>query len=285
MKLIRFLYDAYNRWEDNGGRRLGAALAYYAIFSAAPLFVITISITEIILDPELVRRQVTEVLRTTLGVDGGRVVEALIRSRGGLTGNWLAILGSLLLMGFTASRVFVELQDGMNILWGHERETTRIVDRLRARIGAVIVVFSGSIFLFLSLLANVTLTLVNAVLDGVIPLGATFWSLVHTMADYLLIAFLLTFIYKKIPSVGVPWMIAAKAALLTGVLFSVGKLVTGKYFLHIGNQSPTGAAGALVVVLAWAYYSSQVLYFGAAIAKELSLGERAVSEPDKPAGV
>lgn len=257
---------AFRAWRDDRCASLGASLAYYTLFSLAPLLLIAVSVAGLVFGEEAARGQVAVQLGGLLGPSAAQAVQGLLASTRWPTGSLLATVTGLAVMLFGATTVLAELQDTLDHIW---RAPTRRIDGLwaflRARILSFGVILGVGFLLMVSLLAD-------AALAGVQALWAPWlgdWSLlidvVSATIGFVLTAALFATLFKWIPRVRIAWSDVVAGALLTAALFTLGRYAIGLYIGHGAVASGYGAAGSVVVLLVWVYYSAQIFLFGAEV--------------------
>ena len=258
------LREAVVDFFDHNSPRLGASFAFYSILSIAPLLVFTIAIGESFLDAGEVREYLVEEVGRAAGLDAAKAVQTMLAKRKQAEGNLTATLLGLGTLLFGASGAFGELQAALNTIWDvRPKPNAAFWTMIRYRfLSFCLVVGTG----FLMLTSMVVSTIVAAAGElmsdswpHVEPLGH--WL---TMAASFVVATLLfAMIFKILPDAKIPWRDVWSGALLTSVLFTIGKWLIGLYIAKSGLSSAYGAAGSLVVLVVWIYYSAQILFFGA----------------------
>jgi membrane protein len=268
---------AASSWVDDYAQSMGAALAYYTMFSIAPLLLIVISIAGLIFGVEAARGEIIAQLQGLMGQQGAEAVEGLLKSVSKPAASVTATLvgGILLLIG--ATTVFGELQDALDRIWrAPKRNKGGIWNLLRARLLSFGMILGIGFLLMVSLVASAALAAMGKLWG---PLVAD-WEILTTIVDFLLsFAFTTTvfaMIYKIMPRAKVDWADVWIGAAATALLFTIGKFLIGLYIGKSGVTSGFGAAGSLVVVLIWVYYSAQIFLVGAEFtwAYALTFGSR-----------
>jgi membrane protein len=252
-------------WLDDYAPSMGAALAYYTLFSLAPLLLIVISVAGLIFGEDAARGEITLQLRSLMGDAGARAVQDLLVSvRKPAEGSFATAVGLLLLL-VGATTVFAELQDSLDRIW---RVPARVrasgwLALVRTRLLSFGMVLAIGFLLTVSLVVGAVLALlgksIEPLFDGWYVVGAV----VNGIGGFLLIAAMFALIYKVMPRVRVQWKDVWTGAVFTAMLFTFGKFVISLYISRFGVVSGFGAAGSLVIVLLWVYYSAQVFLFGA----------------------
>ncbi len=257
--------DAFSAWQEDYAPSMGAALSYYTVFSMAPLLLIVISIAGLLFGGDAARGQIFGELRGTLGDDAAKAVESFLASVNKPAGGLAATLIGLTLMLVGATTVFGELQDAMDRIWRAPRlqRSAGVWKLLRTRLLSFGMILGIAFLLMVSLVFGA----VVSALDKWWGSAFAGWELV-AQAINLTLGFLLTtavfaLIYKLMPHVRLRWRDVILGAVVTALLFTVGKYLIGVYIGRSGIASGFGAAGSLVVILVWVYYSAQIFLLGA----------------------
>jgi membrane protein len=256
------LAETVNNWSQHKDARLGAALAYYSVFSLGPLIVIAISIAGLVFGPEAVQGEVAGAIRGLLGDTGAQAVEAMLkgadRPREGMVATILG-LGTLL---FAAIGVVVQLKDAFNTVWEVDSPPGKGVWRFaRTYVLSLAGVLAVGFLLLISLLLTAALSAVGKYIAPYLPEGAL--QIAGSAASFAVISVLFAMMFKWLPDTRIEWRDVWLGAILTAVLFELGKLVIGFYIGKQGLESTYGAAASIVVVLIWIYYSAQLVLMGA----------------------
>ena len=248
--------------EDDALSR-GAAIAYYTVFAIAPVLVIVISIAGLVYGEEAARGAIVVQLQGMMGHDAAEAVQAMIASAGNKRSGTLgAVLGFGALL-VTASGVFGEMQSGLNRIWRAEPKTSTVTRLVRARAVSLGLVAALGFLLMVSLAASAAITAFSHMLQHVLPDVDLLLRAVNFLISLVLISALFATIYKILPDVPTTWHDVGVGAVVTAFLFTVGKTVIGLYIGSSQVASSYGAAGALVIVLLWVYYSAQIFLLGA----------------------
>ena len=268
---------AASSWVDDYAQSMGAALAYYTMFSIAPLLLIVISIAGFLFGVDTARGEIVDQLRGLMGPQGAQAVQGLLVSMSKPAESITAVIvgSTLLLIGATS--VFAELQDALDRIWrAPKRRKGGIWHLLRARLLSFGMIMGIGFLLMVSLVVSAALAAFGRLWG---PLFAD-WALLASGINFLFaFGFTTTFfalIYKIMPRVDVDWADVWIGAVVTALLFTVGKSLIGLYIGRSGVTSGFGAAGSLVVLLVWVYYSAQVFLMGAEFtwAYSLTFGSR-----------
>ena len=262
--IISLLKAAFAEWLDDKAMRLGAALAYYTVFSISPLLLIMISIAGLVFGKEAARGQVMSELQNLLGGDAAQAMEAMIlNARRPATGILSAVVGVLVLL-LGASGVFGQLQEALNTAWKVEPKRRRgIVGLIRDRFLSFTMVLGVGFLLLVSLVLTAWISAGTRYVGGFVPALAYVTETLYLLLSFCVITILFAMIYKFLPETEIEWRDVWVGAAITSLLFTVGKFAIGFYLGRSGIASAYGAAGSLVVLLVWVYYSAQIFLFGA----------------------
>ncbi len=260
----RLLKDTFNEWSEDKATRLGAALAYYSVFSIGPLVILAIGAASLIFGAEAAQGAVADEIKGTVGEPVAQALQQMLAH--GHQSGWgtRATIFGIVTLIFGASGVFGQLQDALNTVWKVAPKPGRgILGIIQDRFLSLTMVLGTGFLLLVSLVLTAALSAISNSLTGTLPGGTVFWQIVHQVVAFGVIALLFAMIFRLLPDALIAWRDVWIGAVLTAVLFSVGKFLLGWYLGREGVTSGFGAAGSLVVILLWVYYSSLILLFGA----------------------
>jgi membrane protein len=252
-------------WLNDYAPSMGAALAYYTLFSLAPLLLIVISVAGMIFGDDAARGEIALQLRELMGESGARAVQDLLNSvHKPIEGTFATAMG-LLLMFIGATTVFGELQDALDRIWRvpARSQTSGWLTLVRARLLSFGMILAIGFLLTVSLVASTVLKVMGRWLEPIFGGWYIVMSTIDGIGGFLLIAAMFALIYKTMPRARIQWRDVWTGALLTSLLFGLGKFLIGLYIGRSGVISGFGAAGSLVIVLLWVYYSAQIFLIGA----------------------
>jgi membrane protein len=283
-KAWTLLRRTYEEWSEDRVPRLAAALAYYTTFSVAPLLVVLIAIAGAIFGTEAVRGQLDDQIRALLGQDAARAVQDMVQSASGhpSSGVVATVLGTAALL-FGATGVFGELQDSLNTIWEVKPKPGRGVRGLvQDRLLSFGMVLAIAFLLVVSLVVSAVLAGVGEFVGGYAGALEPLWHAVDVLISIVVLTMLFAAIFKWLPDVEIAWRDVWVGAAVTAVLFTIGKLLIGLYLGRSSMTSVYGAAGSLVLLLLWVYYSAQILFFGAELTQVYanSYGTRVMPAPN-----
>lgn len=267
--LLPLLKDAASDWVDDGAMRLSSSLAYYAIFSLAPLLVIVISMAGLVFGEEAARGQLAQEISALAGKGAGEAIQSAVQSSAAQkSAGALATALSTALLLFGASTVFAELKDALNAIWGVVVKPGRPFLRLvHDRFFSFSIVLAIGFLLLVSLVISVLLAALGLYISGRFQLPSAVWRTWDFVISFAVVSALFAMIFKLLPNVQLRWRDVWLGAVSTALLFTLGKFVIGYYLATSSIASSFGAAGSVVIVLAWIYYSACILFFGAEITK------------------
>ncbi len=265
------LKTVFTQWLADEPFQEAAALAYYTIFSLAPLLLIAIAIAGFAFGREAAQNQVVESAQDLIGYGSAKAIQDLIRNAGTHgAGFWATASGTLLLL-LGAGGVVGQLQYSLNKIFRVAAQTqASLIHIVRARFLSFALILGVGFLLLVSLIVSAVLSAVNHFFSGILPGGEMLWHLIDVVVSFGFITVLFALIYKILPDLVVPWKYVWVGAAMTSLLFSLGKLAIGLYLGHSSVASSYGAAGSLVTVLVWVYYSALIFFFGAELTQYYS---------------
>ena len=251
-------------WADDKAPRLGAALAYYTIFSIAPLLVIVIAIAGIWFDKQVAQEQIFQQISGLVGEDGGKAISGMLKAADKPKEGMIASILAVVTLIFGATGVFIQLQDALNTIWEVKPKPGRgIMGFIRQRLLSLAMVMGIGFLLLVSLVMSAGLAVAGKWFSGSMPGGEAIWQVINFAISFLVIAAMFTLMFKYLPDVKIAWKDVWLGGFLTAFLFTVGKFALGMYLGRSSVSSAYGAAGSLVILLLWVYYSAQILFLGA----------------------
>jgi membrane protein len=269
-QIWRLLRQTFQEWNEDKVSRLAAALAYYTVFSLTPLITISLAIVGMVFGKDAARGELVAQIQGLVGRQSAQVIETAIanisqNSHPGITS--LINIGVLL---FAASGVFAELQGALNTIWEVAPKPGKEIRLfIRQRLLAFLMVMAIGLLLLASLMLNTFLVAASHLVTSshfvinILPGGTIPWRLLNTVGSFVITTLLFGLIYKYLPQAKIAWSDIWIGALMTATLFSIGKFALGLYLGRNTFSSAFGAAGSLVFVVAWVFYSAQILFFGA----------------------
>ena len=265
-ELPALLKDTYAAWNEDKAPRLGAALAYYTVFSIAPLLIVILSIAGIFFDRIGfdAKGEVLAQIGTTFGAKGGALIGQMIESANHRGSGIVATIIGLATLLLGAGGLFGQLQDALNTIWGvAPRPDLGFMGMLRARFLSFTMVLGTAFLLLVSLALSALLAALGRWMGGALPLPEWLMSVINFGVSLLVITALFAMIFKVLPDAQIHWHDVWTGAAVTSLLFNIGKLALALYLARSAPDSTYGEAGSLVLILMWVYYAAQILFFGA----------------------
>ena len=261
----QFLKKTVNQWIEDEPFSLAAALSYYTLFSLAPLLIIAISIAGLVFGQEAAQNQVVETIQGLVGQESAQAIQGMIQNasekpKAGLVS---ALIGIAALL-FGAGGVVGQLQSSLNKIWGVEANPGQGVwGFIRQRFVSFAMVLAIGFLLLVSLLVSAGLSAMTRVIGDTLGGLAVVSYVIDLAVSFIFVTFLFALIYKFLPDARIRWKDVWIGAAITAALFTIGKTFIGLYLGSSGVTSIYGAAGSLITVLLWVYYSSLIFFLGA----------------------
>ncbi|WP_290649488.1 YihY/virulence factor BrkB family protein [Aquisalimonas sp.] len=268
---LRLLTDSVKLWLEGNAFAHAGALAFYTLFSLAPVMIIAITMIGIVLGPDAAQGEIVDQLEDVIGADAAAAVEQAVAASRLEQAGWLPTIIGIAAMLIGATTVFAQMQLSLNAIWGVIARPTRssVLILLKSRLLSLVVVIIIGFVMLVSLLLTVMLRAVLRFADAWLPVHPSAVSIAEISLSLVVIVLLFAMIFRILPDVVVSWRDVIPGALLTAVLFLLGRYGIATYLTLAAPASPYGAAGSLVVLLLWVYFSSLILLFGAAFTKTL----------------
>jgi membrane protein len=264
-KIWSYLKETISEWNEDGASRLAAALSYYTIFSLAPLLVIAVAIAGLVFSQSTIQNQLNSQLQNLLGGRGATAVMTMLASTRQTGTGIVASIFSIVVLLFGASGVFGQLQTAMNIIWDVKEDAPKgLMHTIQERFVSFTMVLGVGFLLLVSLIISAALSALNGYLNTLLPgVGGFIWQVLGFLISFAVITLIFALIIKVLPDRHIAWRDVWVGAILTALLFNIGKYLIGLYLSRASVTSAYGAAGSLVIVLLWVYYSAQILFLGA----------------------
>jgi membrane protein len=264
--VFTLLKQTFQEWLQDKAPQLGAALAYYTVFSLAPLILVLLAVVGVIFrnDPGGAWNKITEQLSYFLDASAVQVVQNIAQQASQPSKSTIATVIGVALALFGASGVFGQLQDALNTIWGVKAKPTRgIWGFLRTRFLSFAMVAGVCFLLLVSLTLESLLKAFSHYVQSLLPGGLMVAMSVYLIFDFAVIVLLFAMIFKFLPDAKIQWRDVWIGAAMTAILFGIGKWLLGLYLASGAAGSAYGSASSLITLLLWVYYSSQILLFGA----------------------
>jgi membrane protein len=263
-KLLSIFKATFTGWNKHEAPRLGAALAFYTILSLSPLLIFVVALAGFIFSRSTAQANILSEVQGMIGPEGGRAFESMLanaqKPAAGILGGVIGLLSLL----FGASGVFTELRSALNLVWDVKPEQNDgVLALLRERFFSFGMVLSIGFLLLVSLVVNTVLAAIGKFFGGLLPIPSPVLAVLNFLLSYVGVAVLFGLIFRFVPEAKVRWQSVWPGALVTAMFFTVGKTLIGLYLGKSSVGSPYGAAGSVIVVIVWVYYSAQIFFFGA----------------------
>ncbi len=259
--------DSVWEWVGDRASRKGAALAFYTVFSLAPILIVAIAIAGLFFGQDAARGEIYAQVSDLLGPEGARAIEAMVMSANHPGAGLIATAIGMVTLFVGATTALAELKDGLDQIWDVPPErTSGFWYFVRTRLLSIGVILSIGFLLLVSLVLSAVLTALAKRWGPADATGAVLES-VNFLFSFALVTVLFAMIYKILPSARIAWRDVIIGSLVTALLFSVGKFAIGLYLGNSAIASSYGAAGSVVLVLVWVYYSAQIFLLGAEFTK------------------
>ncbi|HRV94735.1 MAG TPA: YihY/virulence factor BrkB family protein [Anaerolineae bacterium] len=282
-RIVDLLKQTFSEWQEDKASRLAAALAYYTAFSLAPLVIIIVGLISFFFDQQTASQYLVEQIQTLVGQRNGELIQSIIQNNSQPTSSLIATLIGVGTLVFGATGVFAQLQDSLNTVWGvAPRPDKGLMKIIETRFTSLTVVLGIGFLLLVSLMVSIVLSAVNSRLFGWIPDNLAVGHVLNLVVSFGVITLLFALIYKLLPDVKMEWSDVWMGAAVTAGLFALGKFLLSFYIGSQSFDSTYGAAGSLLVLLLWVYYSAQIFLFGAEFTQVYAkkYGSRLVPDAD-----
>jgi membrane protein len=265
MRIWQLTKESVGSWKKDRASTMGGALAYYTLFSIAPMLIIVIAVAGLFLGEEAARGEIVGQLRGIMGESGATAVQGLLQSANKPTEGALATVISIVLLIVGATTVFAELQTDLDIIWRAPAVKTAsgLWALLRSRVLSFGMILALGFLMLVSLVVSAALQALGKWWGGAFGGMALLLEAVNFLVSFAITTGLFALIYKVLPRADIAWRDVWIGSAVTALLFAVGKFLIGLYIGKSGVASGYGAAGSFVVLLVWVYYSTQIFFLGA----------------------
>jgi len=271
-QILKVLRCAVTEWLDHRASSKGAALAFYTLFSMAPILVLVIAVAGFFYGAEAAQGQLLTELRGLVGAQGADTIQAILAGAQNKESGMFATIVATLLLIVGATTVFSELKDSLDEIWNVPApQNGGVWNMVRTRLLSFGVVLVLGFLLMVSLVISAATSIAEKYISGMWQEAAIIMGWIASGLGFLVIATLFGVIYKLLPRVKLSWRDVAIGALGTAAMFTLGKFGIGLYIGNSGTTDSFGAAGSLIALLLWVYYSAQIFFLGAEFARQYAL--------------
>lgn len=280
-EFFSLLKAAWREWGADKAEMLGASLAYYTIFSIGPVLVLIIAIAGFVLGGEAAEGQIVGQIEGALGREGAVMVEGMVKSASAPTTGIIATVLGVVGVIFGVIGIFSQLKRALNIIWDVEPKKGGILDAVKSNAFSFLIVAIAGLLLVASLALSALIGAIDKWTGGSIPGGPILWQVLNFVVTFGVVTVMFAMIFKFIPDVQIRWKDVWLGAAFTAFLFLIGQIGIALYLNLTNVGSAFGAAGSLVIVLVWIYYSAQIIFFGAEMTQVYAAeyGSRVVPKP------
>jgi membrane protein len=275
-----------SRWSEHNAPRLGASLAFYSILSFAPLLVLITGVIALVFGNQSAHGALINEARQVIGTRGAETVDSLLKNAQKPASGIFASVIAFITLLFGASGVFTELQDALNIIWdATQNAASGFIGLIKQRLFSFGMVLSVGFLLLVSLIISAGLDALGHAFGQLLPLPPIVLQAINFIISLAVITLLFALMFKYVPAARIAWSDVIVGAIGTALLFTLGKLLLGIYLAKATVAAVYGAAGSLVAVVVWIYYSAQIFFFGAEFTRVYAEnhGSQAASQPKQVA--
>ena len=266
LKTVAVIFkQAASAWLNDNAPRLGAALAFYTLFSLAPVLIVVVSMAGLVLGPRVAHADLARQFQTLIGTPGAAAIQSIIQSathRPAL--GWLATVFGALTILVGVSGAFNELQDALNLIWKVDISKRSFWNfAIIQRLWSFLLVAATGLLVLTFLIVSAGISLAEKFVGSILPPSISHWEFINPLVSFCMLTIMFALVFKFIPETKIAWFDVWPAAAFTSISFTAGKVAIGFYLGHSALASVYGAAGSLAIFLIWVYYSAQILLFGA----------------------
>jgi membrane protein len=266
-KIARLIGKSVSAFFADGALSHGAAIAYYTIFALAPVLLIAIVIAGLAFGRDAAQGAIVDQLSGLMGQQSAEALQSMLKSAAGARSSTVATVIGVITLLVTATGVFGEIQTSLNAIWRAEPRSSAVSRLIRARLVSLGLVLALGFLLTVSLAMSAALAALGTYLNGIFPAIRVLLHIANFVISFALMALLFAAIYKFLPDTSIDWRDVGIGAIVTSLLLTIGKSLIGLYIGSSRVASSYGAAGALIIILLWIYYSAEIFLLGAEFTK------------------
>lgn len=280
-KIWKVVVATFSGFISDNGLKLSASLAYYTVFSIAPLLILIISLISVFLGHDAIENRIYPQIVAFVGRPAALQIQEIIKNLqlSGKTG--IAVISGVITLIIGATSMFLEIQDSINIIWRVKAKPKRgWVKMLKNRVLSFSLIISLGFLMLVSMIINIIILAISNRLQHFLP-GLTVWLFngINLALAFVVISTLFAIIFKFLPDVEIKWKDVRSGAIFTAILFMIGKYLIGLYIQYSAQSSTYGAAGSIIVILLWIYYTASILYIGAEFTQVYAEASGSVIQP------
>jgi membrane protein len=273
-QMLSLLLQAYSDWSSDGAERLGAALAYFTLFSVAPILIVVTGVAGFFIGQAAASGQVAPWLERLLSSEGAHAAELMLKQAATPAGGIVTTISGVVTLFLGTSFLVNELRHSLNVVWRVQEPPAQdlgIIASVRAmvsdRLYAFLIVVGAGLLVLASLVVNTTVAAAGNYFEGSLPMPAALLQFINFIVTVGLTTILFTLVYKSVPDAHVAWGDAGVGALVTALLFNAGTMALSMFLGTAAGTSVYGTAASVLALLLWVYYSAQVFFFGAEVTR------------------
>ena len=267
--LVQVLVKAFNAWIDHRGASKGAALAFYTLFSLTPILILVIAVAGYFFGNDAAQGQIIHQIQGLVGFNGAQAIQALLAAARDPASGLLATIIATVLLIIGATSVFTELKGSLDEMWGAQKSTLSPINiLLKTRLLSFGLVLTLTFLLLISLVVSALLTVLGHFVGGIWSSSALLFASLSWLITFSVIACLFAVIYKMLPEAPLSWPDVLIGSVFTAGMFTFGKYLIGLYLGNSAVASSFGAAGSIIALLLWVYYSAQIFFLGAEFTRQ-----------------
>ena len=263
--VFSYLKETYQEWQRDDAFQKSSSIAYYSVFSLPGLLIIVVTVATLVWSPEYIEQVISDQIGSAMGSDAAEQVQTMLQNSRQESNSTMALIVGIATLIFGATGVFGQLQKSLNDAWEVELDPEAgIKQTLISRANALGIVLAIAFLLIVSLVLSSALAAINGWLEQQLPGVPVFiFFVANNLVSMAVLAVLFALMFKVLPDADVAWQSVWWGAIMTAVLFTVGKFLLGFYFGQSDPGATFGAAGSIILIMLWVYYSSLILLFGA----------------------
>ncbi|MFD1629939.1 YihY/virulence factor BrkB family protein [Pseudopedobacter beijingensis] len=284
-EILNILINSFNAFMDDKGLKLSAALSYYTIFSLGPMLLVLLSLAGIFYQEEAIEGKVFTEIIGFVGPEAAGLIQSVLSNLALSGKSNIAIITGIVTLVLGATGVFIEIQDSINMIWKVKATPEKgWLKLIINRVLSLSMIATLGFLLIVSLIVNSMVTMFSSFLSNFVPEETLFlFDYANVGVTFLVLVILFGIVYKVLPDATIKWRNVVSGAIFTSLLFMLGKYLIGLYIGYASVGSVYGAAGTIVVIAVWVYYSAAILFFGAEFTKAYAEAKGENIQPSKHA--